>query len=110
MCDRLLFNFSLADSRRTTFFFDILSYIVPTPLPSNETKTNTLSVSIPISPSSTSPSEPSKTNVKIKLALCDLDGCLIKTRGNSSFPKNRDDWQWWSGGVKKKLFEWHEDG
>lgn len=46
----------------------------------------------------------------VKLALCDLDGCLIKTRGNSSWPKNKDDWDWWHPNVKRKLKEWHEDG
>jgi len=46
----------------------------------------------------------------VKIALCDLDGCLIKTKGNSSFPKNRDDWEWWHPGVKRKLKEWQETG
>jgi bifunctional polynucleotide phosphatase/kinase len=46
----------------------------------------------------------------IKIALCDLDGCLIKTKGSSSFPRNRDDWEWWHPGVKKKMREWQDTG
>lgn len=46
----------------------------------------------------------------VKIALCDLDGCLIKTKGNSSFPRNRDDWEWWHPGVKRKMKEWQENG
>lgn len=45
-----------------------------------------------------------------KVAAFDLDGTVIAPRSGNKFPKDKDDWKYWNGGVPKAIRDLHADG
>ena len=38
-----------------------------------------------------------------------MDGTIIVTKSNLKFPKNADDWKFWSNNIKEKLNQFYKD-
>jgi len=44
---------------------------------------------------------------RARICAHDLDGTIIKTRSGATFPKSKDDWQFWNDAVPEKLRRMH---